>query len=301
MNLRAKLIFASLFLLLGLSVAAQSGYHVGQRVYWRDDSLGAWVKATILRDNGAGSVEQYLIKVEGRQGEESARIGMLRPADGSPRPPMPTTDPFRLSQLYGFHQERDAWPLPAEAAKPVANRAAAPAAAAPAPAQPAPVAQVSQVRAVGRPRADAAVLGTGMYANGEKMGIPGQTNFRIGKDGQKHIVTVETPGDESFLGRYKLKAGGSWSVSDRKDMGQGRTQVTESYNFPADADVLVISGDGTWFKQFAGRKTTGRWMDLGQNVVQLVGFEDDDWTGSVAKGVMTIRGPVGSWESGLRF
>jgi hypothetical protein len=286
-------------LLFGLEVAAQNGYRIGQSVYWRDDSAGGWVKATITRDYGRDSVEQYLIKIEGRRGEESARIGMLRPADGSPRPPMPTSDPFKLQQLYGFHPERDDWPLPGEAKitpvapapRPVAAPAERPIAAVP----------VTSGAAQARPRADAAVLGTGKFQNGERMGTPGQTNFRLDKGGRKQLVAVATPGDESFLGRWDLKAGGSWSVSDRKDLGGGRVQVTESYNFPVKADVLVISQDGTWFKQFSGKRTSGKWMDLGQNVVQLVGFEEDDWTGSVLKGELTIRGWIGTWEYGRRF
>ena len=41
--------------------------------------------------------------------------------------------------------------------------------------------------------------------------------------------------------------------------------------------------------------------DMGQNVVQIVGFEDDDWTGSVLKGELTLRSFVGMWEYGRRF
>ena len=65
--------------------------------------------------------------------------------------------------------------------------------------------------------------------------------------------------------------------------------------------MLVINPGGTWFKQFAGKRNSGSWIDLGQNVVQVIGFEEDDWTGSVKKGQMEMRSPVGEWEYGRRF
>jgi hypothetical protein len=117
---------AWIVVLVALSVTglAATGYRLGQHVFWRDDYSaygGGWVKATIVRDYGSEAIEQYIIRIDGRGVEErSARIGMLRPADGTPRPPMPTTDPFRLKQLYGFHPELDSMPLPTDGAQPAA-------------------------------------------------------------------------------------------------------------------------------------------------------------------------------------
>ena len=134
------------------------------------------------------------------------------------------------------------------------------------------------------------------------MGTPGKANYRVGKDGQKYLVIVAAPGAQPFIGRWSLKAGGGFTQSDKRTLHDGRQQTTYNYSFPANADVLVVNPDGTWFKQFAGKQVNGRWFDLGQNVFQMVGFEEEDWTGSVDdKGEMMIRGPVGNWEYGKRF
>lgn len=300
---------------------ASADYAVGQRMEFRDDYLGyggGWVPCVITCDYGPAAVERYLVKIDG-YGEINARVGLLRPTDGSPRmvPKTPAENNYKgpeadaaadaiMAQRHG--QQAPVAQTPAAAPQAVPQAApvqhAAPRAMAQA-AAPTTGAAVPRFGAAGRMPANAvaAALGKGLFPNGKPLGVPGQTNYLLNRSGQKSVVCVAPPGDETFIGRWNLKAGGSWSkvLGSERNLGDGRTEYSLEYNFPVDADVLVINPGGTWFKQFAGKRTSGSWIDLGQNVVQVIGFEEDDWTGSVKKGQMEMRSPVGEWEYGRRF
>lgn len=317
--------FRKIRLVLGFGLCAAfsiapafADYAVGQRMEFRDDYLGyggGWVPCVVVRDLGPGSVERYTVKIEGF-GEVSARVGLLRPTDGSPRmvPKTPAENNFKgpeadaaADAIMAQRRGTQAPTQPAVAQQPAA--APQPVIRHPAVQQP-PVTNtapraVAHAAAPGHMPANTAqaALGKGLFPNGSPLGVPGQTNYMNNRNGQKSIVCVAPPGDESYIGRWQLKAGGSWSkvLGSERNMGNGRTEYSLEYNFPVDADVVVINPGGTWFKQFAGKRTNGTWIDLGQNVVQLVGFEEDDWTGSVKKGQMEMRSPVGEWEYGRRF
>jgi hypothetical protein len=150
-----------------------------------------------------------------------------------------------------------------------------------------------------------APLGGGMFANGAPLGTPGQTNFLTNDRGQKSIVAVAPPGRGPFVGRYNLMVGGTWSTLSSRDLGGGVTERTLNWNVPAQANVLAINADGTWYRKSGGTILQGRWIDLGQNVAQLVGYDGDDWSGSMqlSGGVcrMEMRGPLGQNEWGRRF
>lgn len=322
-----KFILFAVWTLLSLSFCvspALADYSVGQKMEWRDDFQsygGGWIPGVITKDYGPNAVERYLFKLDS-YGEINARVGALRPTDGSPRmiPKTPAENNFRTAdadaeadaimakkqKLHSDMQQTMAQPRPTTAPNTVTPAAVATRPAQPSITQPAAVSRSTPntARALTPPANTVrAALGKGMFPNGTPLGVPGQTNYLPNRQGQKSIVCVAPPGDESFIGRWNLKAGGAWTtvLGSEKDLGNGRTQSTLEYSFPVNADVLVISPGGTWFKQFAGKRTTGNWIDLGQNVVQLIAFDDDDWTGSVKKGQMEIRSPLGMWEYGKRF
>jgi hypothetical protein len=126
------------------------------------------------------------------------------------------------------------------------------------------------------------------------------------RNGQKSIVAVAPPGLGSYLGRFNLMVGGTWSTVSTRDLGGGVTERTLAWNVPAQANVLVINANGSWYRKSGGTRYAGRWFDLGQNVVQLVGYDGDDWTGSIQRwndGTcrMEMRGPLGQDEWGRRF
>lgn len=254
-----------------------------------------------------------MVRVDGQTTDDHARFGQIRPADGTAAPPWPSNDPQRRAQLNNYRPLEMSGPSTAgshtndhaTATKQTARQSEQ---------KQVPASNMAPltVPQTGRPTApplivagalpgSRAPLGKGMFPNGEPLGTPGKTNHKKGKDGKDHIVTVATPGTESYVGRWDLSAGGGFSLKDRQTLYDGSRQTTREFSFPAKSDVLVINANGTWFKQFAGKKTNGSWFDLGQNVVQLGGFEDEDWTGSVKDGQLTIRGPVGNWEYGKRF
>jgi hypothetical protein len=144
-----------------------------------------------------------------------------------------------------------------------------------------------------------------MFPNGSPLGTPGQTNFLPNKNGQKSIVAVAPPGRGSFIGRYSLMVGGTWSTFSTRDLGGGVTERTLNWNVPAQANVLVINADGSWYRKSGSQRFFGQWIDLGQNVAQLIGYDGDDWSGSmqIAGGIcrMEMRGPLGQNEWGRRL
>lgn len=306
-----------LLIILGVCIGFYPGpafadYKVGQAVEFRDDFQsygGGWIPAVITEDHGPAAVERYVVRID-PWGEKCARVGGLRPTDGSPRmiPKTPAENNYRgpdadaVADAATARRKAQAAAFANLQGPSVQNPVAVTGNAIPR-REPAPQVRAETTRKSAPPNSIAAVLGRGMFPNGKPLGTPGQTNYLPNANGQKSIVCVAPPGEESFLGRWNLKAGGAWTtvLGSEKDLGNGRTQSTLEYSFPVAADVLVVNADGTWFKQFAGKRTTGSWIDLGQNVVQLVGFDEDDWTGSVIKGQMEIRSPLGMWEYGKRF
>jgi hypothetical protein len=145
-----------------------------------------------------------------------------------------------------------------------------------------------------------------MWPNGKPLGTPGQTNYKYDPQGRKNIVAVAPPGMGTFLGRFNLMVGGTWSTSSIRDVGGGVQERTLNWNVPAKANVLAINADGTWYRKDGSHIYHGRWIDLGQNVAQLIGYDGDDWTGSVQRspnGIcrMEMRSPLGQTEWGQRL
>jgi hypothetical protein len=303
-------VVASVFVAVS-AIAAAAGYRVGQRVFWRDDyaSYGprpGWVRATIVKDNGQGSIEQYLIRLDGRTDQIGARIGMLRPADGSPRPPMPTTDPFRLSQLYGFHQDHDAWPLPDDA-PPAASSgttgirgsvtgtvsapAGRPGTSTAAPANGRPPCTVGFVTRAGALNYDARIVShdpaRGLYRVVFVTGYPGDEEWLVASDLKSCAGVPPPPVSLSFFaGTWDMftGGGGAWQ---RKDAGSDwhiralegakapplTIQADGSYTWVIDSQTTV---SGQWHPAAAGELKYG-YDKRGTTILLVAGEDGKDW------------------------
>jgi hypothetical protein len=261
-----------------LATAAAAQYRVGQKVEAYSPMAGRWVEGRIVSLDGT----RFMFKADDRSLANDywgTTADQLRPAGGAPPAPRPM-----LSRP-------DPRPLPPQ------PRTA-----------PAPVGRCGGGGS-GNARIPGAVpapLGGGIFPNGRPLGTPGRTNYMANKNGQKSIVAVAPPGLGSFLGRYSLMVGGTWSTSSIRDLGGGVTERTLNWNVPAKANVLAINADGTWYRKDGSHIYHGRWIDLGQNVAQLIGYDGDDWTGSIQRwndGTcrMEMRGPLGQNEWGKRL
>lgn len=291
------------FVALTAAALAMAGYRIGQHVYWRDDYSaygGGWVRAVIVRDYGSEAVEQYVIKIDGRNEERAARIGMLRPADGTPRPPMPTTDPFRLKQLFGFHPEFDSMPLPTEAPPPGAPTTAvagakngatatAPRAAGEGAKPPCTIGFVTRAGALNY---DARIVAhdaaKGLYKVVYVSGFKGDEEWLPAR-GLK-MCTGEEPGAVAsgfFVGTWDLfnGGGGAW-VKKSADDHDPHVRPLEA----AHAPPFVVHGNGQYTWQLDSRTTVdGKWRlalaselkdgyeKRGTTIIVLAGESGKNW------------------------
>jgi hypothetical protein len=278
------MIRTGIFLVATLAAAATAAqaqqYRVGEHVEAYSPMAGRWVAGRIVALDG----NRFMFKADDRS---LANDYWGTTADQLRRPaPAPAPAP-------AMTQRRP----------PVAMGTAQPARPAVAPAGSCAGGGGGNVRIAG---AVPAPLGKGMWRNGERLGTPGQTNYKYDAQGRKNIVAVAPPGMGSFLGRYSLMVGGTWSTSSIRDLGGGVQERTLNWNVPAKANVLAINADGTWYRKDGSHIYHGRWIDLGQNVAQLIGYDGDDWTGSVQRspnGIcrMEMRSPLGQTEWGQRL
>ena len=263
--------------------AAQGRYHVGDRVEVYSPMAQRWVTGKIARMDGA----RYMFQADDHSLANDywgTTEDQIRPIGGG------------TADNGGQAGRTPARPSPAPNWHPVGRPA------------PTPVAGAcgggggGSVRIAG---ARPAPLGGGIFPNGQPLGRPGQTNYMNNKNGQKSIVAVAPPGLGSFVGRYSLMVGGTWSTVSTRDLGGGVVERTLEWNVPAQANVLVINADHTWYRKSGSTRLYGRWIDLGQNVAQLIGYDGDDWTGSIQRWNdggcrMEMRGPLGQNEWGKR-
>jgi hypothetical protein len=271
-------IFAAAGIALATAAVAQ-GYRVGDRVEAYSPMAGRWVPGRIVSLDG----NRFMFRADdhnlandywGTTADQLRQVGAVPPP---PRPMLARPGPR---------------PLPPQPRV-----------------VPAPLGGCGGEGGGGTMRIAGAVpapLGGGIFPNGRPLGTPGQTNYMNNKNGQKSIVAVAPPGLGSVLGRYSLMVGGTWSTAGTRDLGGGVTQRTLEWNVPAQANVLVINADHSWYRKSGSHRYSGRWIDLGQNVAQFIGYDGDDWTGSIQRwndGTcrMEMRGPLGQNEWGKRI
>lgn len=188
------------------------------------------------------------------------------------------TDPHIANAYWGAapSQVRAPGSAPAAAAPPQAGAAAA---AMPEPARPGAVAVAP--RGPKRPE--------------------GSAEHVLGADGRTHLRALAGPGDEMPLGRWKLSAGGQSVLTGRTNNGDGTGTVTHQWAGPESAGSLTINPNGTWLDVSAsGIRTQGRWKDLGQNRVELDGYDGEVWTASTWHGDLNMVNAVGEYEYGRR-
>lgn len=265
------------------SALAQQTYKVGDRVEVFSPMSQSWVRGRVAAIDG----KRYMFQADDRTLANSywgTTPDLMRSVNAAPAP--------RAAVPEGGRQV-SAPPATTSARTKPAQAAAAPCASG----------ATGSVRIAG---ALPAPLGKGIFPNGTRFGTPGQSNHLRNASGQNSIVAVAPPGLGSFVGHYNLMVGGTWSTISERDLGNGVTERTLNWNVPEKANVLFINADGTWYRKSGGTKLSGRWIDLGQNVVQLIGYDGDDWTGSIQRwndGIcrMEMRGPLGQNEWGRRF
>lgn len=268
--------------------AAAQHYQVGQHVEAYSPMAGRWVSGTIARLDG----DRYMFQA----------------------------DDHSLANDYWGVTPDQLRPVGAAAAGPAAPGGAGPVGTAAPPRAPDPQLPQAQPQAQagncgaadGGPATvriagtHPAPLGGGIFPNGSPLGTPGQTNYLNNRNGQRSIVAVAPPGLGSPIGRFNLMVGGTWSTASIRDLGGGVSERILEWNVPARANVLLINADHSWYRKSGSTRLSGRWIDLGQNVVQLIGYDGDDWTGSIQRwndGIcrMEMRGPLGQNEWGRRF
>lgn len=276
--------------LICASPAAAQQYQVGQHVEAYSPMAGRWVTGTIARLDG----NRYMFQADDHSLANDywgVTPEQLRPIGATPNPPADATG--RTAGVPGGNyvpNRRSPGPITEPAGGPAGNCATA-------------GGGRSTVRIAGT---HPATLGGGIFPNGGPLGTPGQTNYMSNRNGQRSIVAVAPPGLGSPIGRFNLMVGGTWSTASIRDLGGGVTERTLEWNVPAQANVLLINPDHTWYRKSGSIRLSGRWIDLGQNVVQLIGYDGDDWTGSIQRwndGIcrMEMRGPLGQNEWGRPF
>ncbi len=298
--MKSNLVFACAAFALFVCASAcqaQQTYQPGDRVEVYSPMTGQWEKGTIVSIDGAmaDGRARYMFQADNKT-LSSAFWGTTAERIRTGPPANPVAEQPRPAPVLA--------PAPAFAPAPRVQPRPAPRITAPQP-QAGGCGGTGGGGSVHIAGAVAAPLGKGLFPNGAAFGTPGQTNFLFDDKGQKHIVAVAPPGQGSFVGRYSLMVGGTWSTFSTRDLGGGVSERTLNWNVPAQANVLVINADGSWSRKSGSHRLSGRWIDLGQNVAQLIGYDDDDWTGSIQKvgGVcrMEMRGPLGQNEWGQRL
>ena len=274
--------------LAGSAALAQGAYQVGDPVEAYSPMTGRWERGRIARLDG----NRYMFQADDHSLANDywgTTAENLRPVGGAPatqaQPPRAGPAPIARTTPRALPPGGRATPAPAPGGACSGGGGG------------------GTIRIAGSAPAP---LGRGIFPNGGPFGTPGQTNYMPNRNGQRSIIAVAPAGSGSFVGRFNLMVGGTWSTASIRDLGGGVTERTLNWNVPARANVLVINGDGTWYRKSGSESFNGRWIDLGQNVAQLIGYDQDDWTASMQlspDGIcrMEVRGPLGQNEWGRPF
>lgn len=124
-------------------------------------------------------------------------------------------------------------------------------------------------------------------------------NNAITPPGLKPYFVGSKPGDESPVGRWYTRTGGVFTKEGNPDRDGNQTY---RWGNPEVAELINVLPDGTWQMNDHGKITSGRWYDIGQNVIRLVNMDDDcDWTASVHDHMITFQGYNGITKEGNRY
>lgn len=261
---------------------AENAFKVGQRVTFQDvwnRYGGGTISAVVIQDN-PDRVNRYTVRIE-KKTDLAFQENYFKPEE--------------LSALG---------PAPADAA---------PAAAA----QPAPVGRppvqfvppVQVERAPARPAAQNA-RAAGQWGNPPP---PPRGSFRYGKPnlqtmigrkakvppGSQEYFVGTPPGDESCIGRWYTRTGGTWTAAPGN---KGDEHDKLIWGNPEVAELINVLPDGTWQMNDHGTVTTGKWYDIGYNAIRLINMDDGcDWTASVYDKMIQFKGYNGITKEGNRY
>lgn len=82
---------------------------------------------------------------------------------------------------------------------------------------------------------------------------------------------------------------------------QSRRSIRQWGN-PEVSELINVMPDGTWEMNDHAKVTTGKWYDIGSNVIRLIKMDDDcDWTASVYDHMIQFKGYNGITKEGNRY
>lgn len=267
-------------------------FNVGERVSFEDkrgEYGGGWISATVSKDRGENweYASRYEIAIDGA-GNAAYNGDELRHGGGHP------------AGIPGHNDATGANMPPPQPQVPQANipRGNSPANLPPAnPGEKKNPPAAAQAPAHGAPVKAPA---RGIFKYAEPNPNPMLGNNALKPAGLKSMYVYTPPGDENPAGRWYTRIGGEF-VADGKGPDLNGV-VTYIMNHPEAGETIEIRPDGTWMMNDFGKTTRGKWYDIGQNNVRLVGMTPGhDWTASVWKGMITFKSDIGQRKEGNRF
>jgi hypothetical protein len=263
-----------------------AAFKIGEQVSFEDRVSrygGGMIKATVIKDRGPSW--EYAGRYE------------VKLADGS-------TEFRNKSDLqHGGGQN-------------VQQRSGANVGGAPAPAEPAAPGVPSRGSNPGGPAAHSplVVVPPGAVHGANDWGRPpARGSFKYGKPNMKPMLGHNAitppglqeyfvgtpPGDESPIGRWYTRTGGVWTKKGGPDIDGNQPY---EWGNPEVAELINVMPGGTWAMNNHGKITTGKWYDIGQNVIRLVQLADGcDWTASVYDHMIQFKSYQGITKEGNRY
>lgn len=117
--------------------------------------------------------------------------------------------------------------------------------------------------------------------------------------GSEEYFVGTPPGDESPVGRWYTRTGGTWTAAPGNRGDQYDKLI---WGNPEVSELINVMPDGTWEMNDHGKVTTGKWYDIGSNVIRLIKMDDDcDWTASVYDHMIQFKGYNGITKEGNRY
>lgn len=265
-----------------------AAFKVGEKVNFDDRLMrygGGRITATVIKDKGPSweYAGRYQVRIDGApagQEIQDFNASDLQKGGAGAQPPQPVAQAPAAQQPQGA----PAHPANPQPANPGHNPPARPA--------PAPGA-VHAANDWGRPPA------RGSFKYGKPNLRPMLGHNAITPPGLKEFFVGTPPGDESPVGRWYTRTGGVWTKKGGPDYDGNQTY---EWGNPEVAELINVMPNGTWAMNDHGKVTTGKWYDIGQNVIRLVNMTPgQDWTASVYDHMIQFKGEIGLTKEGNRY
>lgn len=274
---------------------SNAAFKIGETVSF-EDRIGRFgggkVTGTVIQDKGPSweYAGRYQVKINGApagqeiQGFNASDLQKGAAARGGQvaAPANPAANPAANIPAQNAQQPN---PRPAQPGLPAANNPAAKAPVAPG--------AVHDANDWGRPPA------RGNFKYGKPNLRPMLGHNAITPPGLKEFFVGTPPGDESPIGRWYTRTGGVWTKKGGPDYDGNQTY---QWGNPEIAELINVMPNGTWAMNYHGKITTGKWYDIGQNVIRLVNMTPgEDWTASVYDHMIQFKGEMGLSKEGNRY